>query len=128
MKLPLHVSEIPCDTWYAGTDREIRGRALCDVGGRAKVGVGYLELPPGSHTGPGHWHSREEEHLYVLSGKATPHLGDRRFALRPGSYVCFPAGQPAAHHLQNTGREPFTYLMIGERIEGDQVTYPDEAA
>ena len=121
MKLPQHVSEVPWEVWYAGTDREIRGRALCDAGGRAKVGVGYLELPPGSNTEPAHWHTREEEHLYALAGEATLQLGDQRFTLRAGSYVCFPAGQAVAHCLHNTGRVPFAYLMIGERIEGDEV-------
>ena len=58
MKIPLHISEVPSEVWYAGTDREIRGKPLCDIGGAAKVGVGYLELPPGSHTKPGHWHLR----------------------------------------------------------------------
>jgi uncharacterized cupin superfamily protein len=127
MKTPVHISDVPFATWYAGTDREIRGKPLCDIGGDAKVGVGYLELPPGSHTKPGHWHSREEEHLYALSGQAILHLGAERFALRPGSYVCFPAGQAVAHHLHNTGSEPFAYLMIGERIPDDDVTYPPDA-
>jgi uncharacterized cupin superfamily protein len=128
MKIPVHISEVPSDIWYADTDREIRGKPLGDVGGEAKVGVGYLELPPGSHTKPGHWHSQEEEHLYVLSGQATLHLGADRFVLRAGSYVCFPASQAVAHHLHNTGSETFTYIMIGERMPGDEVTYPPEAA
>jgi uncharacterized cupin superfamily protein len=125
MKRPVHESDVPWQSWYDGTDRAIRGKALCDVGGRARVGVGVLELPPGSNTMPAHWHSHEEEHLYVLSGSATLHLGDSRFSLEPGSYVCFPAGQALAHHLHNTGTTPFRYLMIGERNDADAVTYPD---
>jgi uncharacterized cupin superfamily protein len=124
MKSPVHISEVPSEVWYEGSDREIRGKSLCDVGGPAKVGVGYVELPPGSHTKPGHWHSKEEEHLYTLSGQATLHLGAACFTLHPGSYVCFPAGQPLAHYIHNTGRETFAYLMIGERIPDDEVTYP----
>lgn len=123
MKRPIHISDVPWQVWYAGTPREVRGQALCDVGGPAKVGVGYLELPPGSHTEPAHWHSQEEEHLYVLAGEATLRLGDERFELRAGSYVCFPAGQAEPHCLYNTGRAPFAYLMIGERIAADQVTF-----
>jgi uncharacterized cupin superfamily protein len=125
MKRPVHESDVPWQSWYEGTDRAIRGKALCDVGGRARVGVGVLELPPGSNTKPGHWHSQEEEHLYVLSGSATLYLGDSRFSLEPGSYVCFPAGQALAHHLHNTSAHAFRYLMIGERIDADAVTYPD---
>jgi len=123
MKLPFSVLDIESETWYEGTDREIYGKAICDVGGRSKVGVGYMELPPNSSTKPAHWHSSEEEHLYVLSGTANLHLGDELFLLETDSYVCFPAGQSEAHYLHNTGVEMFVYIMIGERIEGDQVTY-----
>lgn len=125
MKTPVHESELEWEVWYAGSERELRGKALCDAGGRAKVGFGLLELSAGCDTRPGHWHSREEEHLYVLSGEATLHLGDRTFVLRPGSYVCFPAGQAEAHFLRNAGSVAFRYLMIGERIEGDQVTHAE---
>jgi uncharacterized cupin superfamily protein len=126
VKRPLEAKEIPAEIWYAGTDREIRGRPICDVGGRAKVGVGLMELPPGSNTKPGHWHSEEEEHLYALTGSAVLHLGTEQHVLSAGSYVCFPAGQPVAHYLENTKDEPFVYLIIGERIAGDRVTYcPD---
>lgn len=127
MKIPIHQSDVAFEVWYEGTERKIRGNPLCDVGGQAKVDVGLMELPPGSNTKPGHWHSKEEEHLYALSGQATLHLGIERFLLRPGSYVCFPAGQAEPHHLVNTSTEPFSYIIIGERINGDEVTYPEGA-
>jgi uncharacterized cupin superfamily protein len=87
--------------------------------------VGLMQLAPGSNTGPAHWHSHEEEHLYVLSGCAVLYLGAEEHALEAGSYVCFPAGQPTAHHLDNPSAEPFVYLIVGERCPDDQVTYPD---
>ncbi|MBX3705354.1 MAG: cupin domain-containing protein [Pseudomonadales bacterium] len=124
-KRPLDPQAVPLETWYAGTEREIRGRALSDVGGAARVGVGLMELPPGCNTGPAHWHSHEEEHLYALSGTAVLHLGNEQHRLEAGAYVCFPASQAIAHHLENRGVEPFVFLIIGERIAEDRVTYPD---
>ena len=123
MKRPLRADQLDWTIWYAGTRQEIRGAALCDVGGRAKVGVGVLELSPGCDTAPAHWHTHEEEHLYVLSGRLVLHLGDERFELEPGAYVCFPAGQEVFHKLENRGDQPARYLMIGERIEADRVVH-----
>ena len=121
MKKPVDTAGLAWEVFAAGTKDEVRFKAVCDIGGRAKVGVALMELPPKCDTAPAHWHSLEEEHLYVLSGRATLHLGGERLPLEPGSYVCFPAGQPVTHMLENSGSEPFRYLMIGERIAGDQV-------
>lgn len=121
MKTPVNEVELAWEVSEAGTPQEVRFKAISDAGGRAKIGVGLMELPPKCDTKPAHWHSLEEEHLYVLAGRATLHLGARAYALAPGSYVCFPAGQAVTHHLENTGTEPFRYLMIGERIAGDEV-------
>jgi uncharacterized cupin superfamily protein len=52
-------------------------------------------------------------------------LGTEQYSLRAGSYVCFPAGQAEPHYLANTSAEPFSYIMIGERIQDDKVVYPD---
>jgi len=128
MKQPVHESDVVAESWYVGTDREIRGKALSDVGGKAKVGFGLMELPPGSNTKPAHWHSKEEEHLYALSGQARLHLGGQDFPLGAGSYVCFPAAQPMGHYLENTGAESFVYIIVGERIEDDEVAYPATVA
>lgn len=50
IKRPLLARNVAAEVWYAGTDREIRSRAPCDAGGKAKVGVGLLQLPPGSRS------------------------------------------------------------------------------
>jgi uncharacterized cupin superfamily protein len=125
-KRPIHESEVDTQNWYVGTEREIRGRALCDVGGLAKVGVGLLELPSGCNTKPAHYHTMEEEHLYVLGGTATLQLGDSSYSLVPGSYVCFPAGQALPHYIDHDGPDLFRYLMIGERITDDQVIHVND--
>lgn len=126
-KHPIHESEVEFQDWYTGTGQEIRGRALSDVGGIAKVGVGVLELPAGCNTKPAHYHTLEEEHLYVLEGTATLYLGDTTFSLAPGSYVCFPAGQTLPHYIDNDSGEVLRYLMIGERIDDDEVIQANDS-
>ena len=125
IKTPVTVNEVEVQTWYPGTKQEIRGWAVSDVGGMAKVGVGVLELPAGCHTKPAHYHTLEEEHLYVLEGTATLYLGDSSYALSPGVYVCFPAGQALPHYIENDSDDVLRYLMIGERIEDDEVIRPE---
>jgi len=124
VKTPVNESEVPFEVWYEGSAREIHGKSLSDIGGGAKIGVGILELPPGSDTRPAHYHTHEEEHLYVLHGKLLLHLGDKAYELSAGSYVHFPAAQEAAHYLSNPGETATKYIMIGERISEDQVIYP----
>lgn len=126
-KKPIHDSEAEIQVWCQGTDRELYGRALCDVGGTSKIGFGIVELSPGCNTLPGHYHTKEEEHLYVLEGTGTLHLGNETYHLIKGSYVNFPAGQEVTHYLSNESDEPLIYIMVGERLEDDEVVYPDDA-
>jgi|TARA_Y100000310_G_scaffold278729_1_gene297403 uncharacterized cupin superfamily protein len=127
MKTPIQEASLRGRIWYKGTDREILGKALCDVGGKSNVGVGLLELAPACNTLPSHYHTHEEEHLFVLSGVAILHLGSETFELTEGSYVHFPAQQEIFHHLENISVEPFRYIMIGERNSADSVIYKKDA-
>jgi hypothetical protein len=36
---------------------------------RAQYGVNLLRLPPGAWSSPWHWHAKEDEFVYVLSGE-----------------------------------------------------------
>jgi uncharacterized cupin superfamily protein len=127
MKTPIKETSLRGKLWYKGTDREILGKALCDIGGKSKVGVGLLELAPGCNTLPSHYHTHEEEHLFVLSGIAILYLGSMTFELTEGSYIHFPAQQEEFHHLENNSIEPFRYIMVGERNIEDNVIYDKHA-
>lgn len=95
-----------------------------DLSGR-NLGVHIEELPPRATSSHHHYHSLEEEHVLVLSGTATLHLGGDQHELNPGDHVCFAAAEPTAHHIENQTSENFKFLVFGERKEGDVVVYPD---
>jgi len=126
IKQPILDSNVETEIWYKGTDREIRGRALSDVGGYAKIGFGLLELGPDCNTRPAHYHTMEEEHLYVLEGSGTLHLDDKTHPLSKGSYAHFPAGQKVHHCLSTDKNESLKYIIVGERIKQDKVFYRDD--
>lgn len=89
------------------------------------VGV-LIESPaPGMRLAPRHYHMLEEEHALVLEGEVTLLLGDERHVMKPGDYVCFPAGRKFGHSFLNSGSGPCRYLMIGERNPDEVIVYPD---
>lgn len=90
-----------------------------------RIGVVILEVPPGGRSAPFHYHSAEEEHVYVLDGTPTLRLGDATRPMAPGDYACFPAGQRAGHCLANDTAAPVRCVVIGERNPNDVIVYPD---
>jgi uncharacterized cupin superfamily protein len=106
-------------------------------GGRAKhltyaaTGKNYhfgvlIEAPAsGMRLAPKHYHMLEEEHALILDGQVTLFLGDEQYEMKAGDYVCFPAGQKVGHYFMNSGTDPCSYLMIGERNPNDVCVYPD---
>ena len=89
------------------------------------LGVRIEELAPGGTSSFHHYHSLEEEHVLVLSGTATLHLGSDEHDLREGDHVWFAAGEETAHHIENRGAGNFRFLVFGERKQGDVVFYPN---
>jgi uncharacterized cupin superfamily protein len=122
---PVASEDVPWEPWGHGERFGGRVRPIGERGGAQHVGVHIEELPPGKQSCPFHYHMLEEEHMYALEGTATLRLGDTRYTLKPGDYVCFPAGQRAGHALVNEGTAPFRFLMIGERNPNEVCVYPD---
>jgi uncharacterized cupin superfamily protein len=116
---------VPWEDWAHGDRFGGRVCALSKLGGGSHVGVLIEELPPGKQSCPAHYHFLEEEHVFMLAGRAVLRLGEKRFPLSAGDYVCFPAGQQAGHCLVNEGDAPCRYLVIGEKNPNDVVVYPD---
>ncbi len=98
---------------------------LSDAGGLTQFGAFTETLMPGARSGNRHWHSDEDEFLYTLDGTVTLHENDGPHDLLPGTCVCWPAGVPNAHQLENRTDHPVTYFVAGSRLPDDTVTYPD---
>jgi uncharacterized cupin superfamily protein len=101
-------------------------RPLGDPLGLTQFGVNLVLLPPGCWSSQRHWHTHEDEFVYVLDGELTLVTDAGEQVLRAGAAAGFPAGRPDGHHLINRSDRPATYLEVGTRREDvDEVDYPD---
>jgi len=100
-------------------------RALGDAFGLSRYGVNLVELSPGTWSAQRHWHTQEDEFIFVVSGELTLITDAGAQLLTPGMVAGFPAGESDGHHLVNRSDESATYLEIGDRNPQDEVYYPD---
>lgn len=98
---------------------------LSNAGGLTQFGAYADTLAPGAYSSTRHWHSAEDEMVYLLSGTATVIDDDGAHVLQPGDAACWRHGDANAHHLFNHSAQPCTYLIIGSRAACDICTYPD---
>jgi uncharacterized cupin superfamily protein len=98
---------------------------LGDAAGLTQYGVNLLRLPPGAWSSQRHWHAKEDEFVYVLSGEVTLVTDAGEEVLRAGDCAGFKAGDPDGHCLQNRGTVDATALEIGSRIPGEYSMYSD---
>jgi uncharacterized cupin superfamily protein len=107
----------PCAT-------RVRNR-LGDAAGLTDFGVNLLRLPPGTWSSQRHWHTAEDEFVYVLEGEVVLVTDAGEETLRPGDCAGFKAGTEDGHHLQNRSRTDVLLLEIGSRKAEDAGDYPD---
>src|SRR5260221_1927586 len=109
-------------------DEPCRKRArikLGDAAGLTQFGVNLCTLPPGTWSSQRHWHTREDELIYVVSGEVTLVTDDGEEVLRAGDSAGFKAGDKNGHTFQNRSSSDVVILEIGTRVEGDEAFYPD---
>jgi uncharacterized cupin superfamily protein len=99
------------------------GSHLSKLGGLARTGVSIVRVPAGHESFAYHAHHREEEWIYVLSGRAMADIDDAQYELGPGDFVAFPTPS-VAHHLRNPFDEDLVYLMGGENLAFDVADFP----
>lgn len=100
-------------------------RLLGDAFGLTRYGVNLVELMPGAWSSQRHWHTHEDEFVYVLSGELTLVTDGGEQLLTAGMVAGFPAGKANGHHLLNNGDAVASYIEIGDRSAEDEVYYPD---
>jgi len=99
---------------------------LGDAAGLTDFGVNRLRLPPGVWSSQRHWHSAEDEFLFVLEGELVLVTDSGEELLHAGDCAGFKAGVRDGHHLQNRSSRDAIVLEIGSRkIAEDEGDYPD---
>jgi uncharacterized cupin superfamily protein len=98
---------------------------LGDAGGLTQFGVNLLQLPPGEWSSQRHWHSAEDEFVYVISGEVVLVTDKGQEVLRAGDCAAFPRNTPDGHHLINKSGTIALCLEVGARVQGDVTMYPD---
>ena len=92
---------------------------LGDAAGLTQFGVNHLRLPPGAWSSQRHWHSHEDEFVYMLSGEVVLVTDAGEETLHAGDAVGFKAGVADGHHLQNRSTQDAELLVIGSRNDAD---------
>jgi uncharacterized cupin superfamily protein len=99
---------------------------LGDAAGLTQFGVNLQRLAPGVWSSQRHWHTAEDEFVWVLEGEVVLVTDEGEQTLRAGGCAGFPAGAPNGHHLQNRSDREAVLLEVGSRREDeDATTYPD---
>lgn len=98
---------------------------LGDAGGLNDFGVNLMRLPPGGWSSQRHWHSNEDEFLFVLEGELTLIEDGAETVLRAGECAAFAKNTGNGHHLINKSDRVAVYLDIGTRSADGVTMYSD---
>lgn len=110
-------------------DKPCRDRkrwALSDVAGLTQFGVNLMRLAPGVWTSQRHWHTAEDEFVFVVEGEVVLVTDEGETVLKAGDCAGFKAGEANGHHIKNHSGQEAVLLEIGTRApETDEAFYSD---
>lgn len=109
-------------------DEPCKGRSvhrLGDAAGLTQFGVNLVRVPPGGWSSQRHWHSHEDEFVYMVEGELVLVTDAGEETLRAGDCAGFKGGDRDGHHLQNRSTKDAAFLVVGSRIDEDYGEYPD---
>jgi uncharacterized cupin superfamily protein len=101
--------------------REVR--ALGDALGLTRIGVNLVRIFPGKASSMRHWHTHEDEFVYVLEGELVlrTDAGEQILCAGMCAGMCagFPASERDGHHLLNKSATPAAFLVVSNRDAED---------
>ena len=112
--------------YYRGNTDNYKQIKVGDLGGLTQFGVNKTILPPNSATAMKHWHEKEDEFVFIISGSAT--LIDKygEYEMNSGDCATFKAGDNNGHAVVNKSNEDVVLLEVGTRAQKDIVHYTDK--
>ena len=110
---------------FAALSTERIRQRLGNAGGLTDFGVNLMRLPPGNWSSQRHWHSHEDEFVYVLDGELVLIEDGGETVLRAGDCAAFAKNSGNGHHLINRSDGTAVYLEVGSRSPDDVITCSD---
>lgn len=101
-------------------------RKLGDLFDLTNFGVNLTELDPGAVSAVMHYHTKQDEFIFILEGTGTVLYGEQEFTVSSGDCIGFKAGTGLGHQLVNRSSEQVVYLEIGDRSPNDDGAYPND--
>lgn len=89
------------------------------------LGANLTRVPKGRIACPFHYHQREDEIFYVVSGRGVLRYGDDLTAIKAGDCISCPGGKGIAHQIANPYDEDLVYLAVGPNDPDEVCVYPD---
>jgi uncharacterized cupin superfamily protein len=101
-------------------------RRLGAACGLKNLGINLVTLGPGGQSALRHWHTLEDEFVYVLEGEVVLVTNGGEQTLSAGMCAGYPAGSKDGHHFINRSQKTAKYLEMGTNVPGDTAFYPDD--
>ena len=111
---------------FAAPCKPRRRWRLGDAVGLDQFGVNLLRLPAGAWSSQRHWHTAEDEFVWVVEGEVVLVEEDGDTLLVAGDCAGFRAGVANGHKIENRSDREAVLLEVGSRRPADDACdYPD---
>jgi uncharacterized cupin superfamily protein len=93
--------------------------------GSRKLGFNVTRVPPGRAAWPYHSHHANEEMFFVLEGRGSIRIANRKHRIREGDFISLPPGPGSAHQIVNDSKAPLRYLAVSTMEAPEIAEYPE---
>jgi uncharacterized cupin superfamily protein len=121
-----NIADVPSEHKREHKEYEYYRRAILPGGTANQCALSVYEVPPGKAAYPYHYHSKNEEVFYIISGSGILKTPKGARAVSPGDFLFFPACENGAHKLTNNSEtEPLVYIDFDTENDLEVAFYPD---
>ena len=120
------INELQAEHNCTNAKYEYHKRPFVSRGEASQCVVNIYHIPPMKSAYPYHYHCKNEETFYIISGSGTLKTPEGEMAVEAGDLLFFPADAGGAHKLTNTSpAEMLTYIDFDTNNDVEAVIYPD---
>lgn len=121
----INISEVEPRIEARGNKFSFQGKRLGPHVGSKLIGSSYVEIPPNKQAFPNHYHTANEEAVFVIEGQGQVRIGNEELNILTGDYISFPVGPEHSHSIRNNSTGTLKLLCISTLIPVEIVGYPD---